>query len=244
VTKTASRWYSPRLEQDISLVRWGHWGQPVLIFPTAGGDAEEIERMHLVGAISPLIDAGRIKVYSCDSVAGRALASKTGSVAYRCALLNRFGECIAQEVVPAIRADCQSDSAEVVAAGASLGAYNAVASICRFPWAFRTAIAMSGSYDLEELMGFKGTDDYYFAAPVAFLPNLGPGAQLDLLRRRFVLLTYCEGRWENPGETWRMAHILGSRGVPNRVVPWGTEWDHDWVTWRAMLPIYLDELVA
>ncbi len=56
VTKTVSRWYSDRLKQEITLVRWGHWGQPVLLFPTAGGDAEEAERMHLIGAIQPLID--------------------------------------------------------------------------------------------------------------------------------------------------------------------------------------------
>ena len=67
--KTASRWFSPRIEQEISLVRWGHWGQPVLLFPTAGGDAEEVERMHLIGALGPLIEAGRIKVYTCDSLA-------------------------------------------------------------------------------------------------------------------------------------------------------------------------------
>ena len=40
--KTVSRWYSDRLKQEITLVRWGHWGQPVLLFPTAGGDAEEV----------------------------------------------------------------------------------------------------------------------------------------------------------------------------------------------------------
>src|SRR5690606_32827748 len=134
------------------LVRWGHWGQPVLVFPTAGGDAEEIERMHLVGAVSQLIDAGRIKVYSCDSVAGRALAARTGSVEYRCALLNRFEECIAHEVVPAIRTDCNDAGAEVLSAGASLGAFNAVAVACRYPQLFRGAIGMSGSYDIEGLM--------------------------------------------------------------------------------------------
>ena len=93
--KTGSRWYSERVEQEIGLVRWGHWGQPVLVFPTAGGDAEEIERMHLVAALGPLIEGGRIKVYSCDNIAGRAFASGTGSVGYRCALLDRFEECIA-----------------------------------------------------------------------------------------------------------------------------------------------------
>ena len=56
--KTASSWYSGRVEQEINLVRWGHWGQPVLVFPTAGGDAEEIERMQLIGALGPLIDGG------------------------------------------------------------------------------------------------------------------------------------------------------------------------------------------
>ena len=46
--KATERWYSRRLQQDIGLGRWGHYGTPVLVFPTAGGDAEEIERNHLV----------------------------------------------------------------------------------------------------------------------------------------------------------------------------------------------------
>ena len=65
-------WYSERLERDIRVSRWGHWGRPVLLFPTAGGDADEVERMGMVGAVWPLIEAGRIKLYSIDSVAGRA----------------------------------------------------------------------------------------------------------------------------------------------------------------------------
>ena len=34
----------------MTVARWGHWGAPVLLFPTAGGDAEEIERMQVIGA--------------------------------------------------------------------------------------------------------------------------------------------------------------------------------------------------
>jgi hypothetical protein len=41
-----------------------------------------------------------------------------------------------------------------------------------------------------------------------------------------------------------MADILGAKGIPNRVDDWGKDWPHDWQTWRAMLPKYLDELVA
>jgi esterase/lipase superfamily enzyme len=240
--KTASSWYSERLEQDIRLVRWGHWGQPVLVFPTAGGDAEEIERMHLVGALWPLIEAGRVKLYSCDNLAGRAFASGTGSVGYRCALLNRFEEYVAREVVPAIRADCRSDGIEVIATGASLGAFLAVAVTCRYPWLFRAGIGMSGTYDLERLFGFQGNEDYYFATPLAFLANLGSGAMLDTLRLRFLLLAYGGGRWEAPEDSWRLAGVLGAKNIPNRVDPWGPEYDHDWPTWRRMLPRYLDDL--
>jgi esterase/lipase superfamily enzyme len=244
VIKTGSRWYSPRLEQEITLIRWGHWGQPVLLFPTAGGDAEEPERMGLIGAIEPLIEAGRIKVYSCDSVAGRALAAKWGSVEYRCWLLNQFEDYVAHEVVPAIRTDCRDDSIEIVTAGASIGAFKAVAVTCRYPWLFRAAIGMSGTYDLERLLGFQGTADYYFSAPICFMAGLGEGPILDALRQRLILMAFGQGRWEDPDEAWRMAHLLGGRGVPNRVDVWGPTYDHDWATWRQMLPVYLDQLIS
>ncbi len=238
--KQASRWYSERVEQEISLVRWGTWGQPVLVFPTAGGDAEEIERMGLIGALWPLIEGGRIKVYSCDNLAGRAFAAGTGSVGYRCALLNQFQEAVAREVVPAIHTDSGGAQA-VIAAGASLGAFLATAVLCRYPWAFGAAVGMSGSYDLERVFEFQGTGDYYFATPMSFVPNLG-GSPLDALRERFVILAYGGGRWENPTDSWRLSGVLGAKGIPNRVDPWGPEYDHDWPAWREQLPKYLDDL--
>ncbi len=241
--KTSSRWHSPRMEHDITLVRWGHWGQPVLLLPTAGGDAEEAERMGALDAVWPLIEAGRIKVFSCDSIGGRALAAGWGTVAYRCWLTNRYQACLAEEVVPAIRADCSDNAAEVVVAGASIGAFNATALVCRYPHLFRAALAMSASYDLERLLGFHGTEDFYFASPMHFVPGL-TGPLLDILRHRFILMALGGGRWEAPDENWRMAEVLGDRGIPNRVVEWGPEWDHDWPTWRGMLPVYLDEITA
>lgn len=238
--KEVTSWHSPRLECDLTLARWGHWGQPVLLFPTAGGDAEEAERMLVIDVLRPLIDEGRIKVFSLDSIAGRAWADKKPT-GYCIALQNRFDACVAEEVVPAIRADCQSPDVEIIVAGASIGAFNAMASLCRHPDLFKTAIALSGSYDMERLMGFHGNEDFYFAAPLLFLPNLGEGPLLDKLRQRFALLAFGKGRWENPQDSWRMAEVLGGKGIPNRVDAWGEEWDHDWPTWRRMLPQYLDE---
>ena len=60
---------------------------------------------------------------------------------------------------------------------------------------------------------------------------------------RGVVLASGEGANEDIGESWAVAHELGSKGIPNRVDPWGEHWEHDWPLWRAMLPQYLDELV-
>jgi esterase/lipase superfamily enzyme len=239
--KATERWYSERLQRDIGLARWGHYGTPVLVFPTAGGDAEEIERNGLVGACGPLIEAGRVKIYSCDSVAGRAMLGKEGSPEHRMWLLDRFHQCVVAEVVPAIHADLGGAHAPIVAAGASIGAFNAIAVLCRFPDVFRAAVAMSGTYRLQRLLGGGFSDPLYFASPLDFLPGLD-GHQLDTLRQRFVLLASGQGEWEDVGESWAMAEVLGRKGVPNRVDPWGEEWPHEWHTWQRMLPQYLDEL--
>ncbi|MBT8144517.1 MAG: hypothetical protein KJO55_07435 [Gammaproteobacteria bacterium] len=241
--KKALTWHSPRIQQQIKLVRWGHWGVPVLLFPTAGGDAEEIERFHLIGALWPLIESGKVKVYSCDSLAGRAWISDHTSAEHSAWVQNRYLEAVYHEVVPAIRHDCQNDDIEIVTAGASIGAFNAVASICRHPDVFSLAIGLSGTYDLERQMPEGINDDFYFSSPLHFVPNLGENEILDQLRKRFVLMAFGAGRWENPEQTWRMASVLGLRGIPNRVDEWHGNYDHDWPAWREQLPQYLADHV-
>lgn len=239
--KDVTRWHTPRLEQDVQLVRWGHMGTPVLLFPTAGGDAEEVERFHLVRMLEPLIDEGRIKVYSTDSIAGRTWVSGDHSAEFCSRVQNLFDDFIYREVLPAIRSDCNSEDIEVIATGASIGAFNAVATVCRHPDAFKMAIAMSGTYDLSKYLDGRMNQDFYFSSPLHFLPQL-EGPQLELLRSRFILMPSGEGNYEDIGESWRMARVLGAKGVPNRVDPWGEQWHHDWDTWREMLPKYLGEL--
>ncbi len=223
------------------MVRWGDTGTPVLVFPTAGGDAEEVERFHLVEACGPLLESGRVKLYSCDSINGRALLTHEGTAGHRCWLLRQFLEFVRHEVVPAIRADCRDPEIEVIAAGPSIGAYNALACVGRYPDVFRSAVCMSGTYDLRRFIDGEVTDDFYWASPIDFVPTLA-GEALDATRRRFIVIASGQGANEDIGESWLVGRVLGEAGVPNRVDPWGEEWAHDWPLWRTMLPGYLDEL--
>jgi esterase/lipase superfamily enzyme len=239
--KAVQRWFSGRMQDEVTVVRWGSYGRPVLVFPPAGSDAEEIERRGLVGACGQLLAAGRVKLYAVDAVAGRALVSGSGSAEHRMWLLSQFQECVRHEVVPAIHADLGHQAMDVIAAGASIGAFDAVAVLCRYPGVFAAAIGMSGTYAIERFCDQAWSQDLYFSAPQQFLPGLH-GPQLDMLRQRRVILASGSGAWENVGESWRMAAVLGAKGIPNRVDDWGPEWAHDWPTWHRMLPRYLEEL--
>jgi esterase/lipase superfamily enzyme len=226
----------------VTVARWGEVGTPMLIFPTAGGDAEEIERFLVIDTLAPYVEAGRIKIYSCDSVAGAAMLAGEGDAAHRMRLIDRFQHFVRHEVVPLIRADCRSDDIGVVTAGASIGAFNALAAVCRFPDAFTAALCMSGTYDLQRFLKAPPNQDFHRSSPLHYLPDM-EGPVLDQLRTRFVLLASGEGKAEDIEESWRAAGALGAKGVPNRVDSWGDEWDHDWPTWRNMLHRYVEELV-
>ena len=243
MSKLATSWYSDRVGRDVNVVRWGEVGTPVLFFPTAAADAEECERFHILTVLSELLEEKRIKVYSVDSVAGKAWLTENKSSAPAADMQNRFDAFIYHEVVPAIRKDCDDDDIEIIATGPSIGAFNALAVTCRHPDVFSKAICMSGTYDLSKFLDGPVTHDYFASSPLHFLPELPDGPHLEKLRERFILLTHGDGRWEEPNQSWRVAECLGEKGIPNRVDAWGEDYDHDWPTWREMLPKYLDELL-
>jgi esterase/lipase superfamily enzyme len=125
VSKETVTWTSERMGREVTVVRWGEIGTPVLVFSTAGGDAEEIERFHLVTAVDTFLADGRAKLYSVDSLAGRYWLAEDNSSAAATRVQNQFDSMLYHEVLPAIRKDCQDEEIKIVTAGASIGAFNA-----------------------------------------------------------------------------------------------------------------------
>jgi esterase/lipase superfamily enzyme len=242
--KATVTWHSERVSDDVQFTRWGVFGQPVLIFPTAGGDSEEIERFLVIDCLGDLLRQHRIKVYSCDSVAGRALMTDDGQGVDPGEVQYMFQEYVTQEVVPAIRADCESDDIPIWVAGASIGAFNSLAMICRYPSLFKKALCMSGTFDMMRFHKARQPgQSFYESSPVHYLPFLKEEHK-EQFADTFVMLASGEGKAEDIGESWRAADLLGKAGVPNRVESWGPKWDHDWPLWREMLPKYLGEWTA
>jgi esterase/lipase superfamily enzyme len=155
-------------------------------------------------------------------------------------LTHQFHQYVKHEVAPAIRKDCKSPEIPIWTAGSSIGAFHAVAAVCRFPDIFHRALAMSGTYNLLRFIERPDPTEYFFvSSPLHFVPTLA-GQHLDVLRTRYIHFASGEGKWEDINESFRLAKLLGKMGIPNWVESWGKDADHDWVTWRAHMPKILD----
>lgn len=235
-------WWSPSVGRQMNVACYGHFGKPVVLFPTGGGDFLDVERFHLVGALAALVDAGRIKVYAVDSTDRQSWTNADVTPAEKARVQARYDRYLAEELVPFVRWHCGGTDQRLAACGTSIGAYNALNATCKHPEAFDLMVGLSGTYWMDRRMQGQWTDDYYFNQPVQFVPNLPDGPQLAALRRtRFVF--GLGQHHENPDYTWRAANTLGAKGIWNRVEVWGGEHGHDWPTWRAMLPMFLDRMV-
>jgi esterase/lipase superfamily enzyme len=234
-------WRSPRLGLDMPVVRYGDWGRALLLFPTASGDFLEAERMWLIKSVEPLIFAGRVTVFSIDSINRHAWMSDGVSVREAARRQALYSGYIEEELVPHVRRVLQNPSARVGATGASFGAFYAANALLRRPDLFDTLIAMSGFYDLGPgyLHGY-GDDNVYFNNPLSYLPGIHDPGTLDLLRHSQIHIVSGQGAYERPDASVRLSHALGAKGIPHQLDLWGHDVNHDWPWWRKMLPYALE----
>ncbi|MES1195155.1 MAG: esterase, partial [Opitutus sp.] len=52
------QWHSPRLDKNMEVAVYGHYGFALLMFPTAAADFLEYERFHVIDSISHFINSG------------------------------------------------------------------------------------------------------------------------------------------------------------------------------------------
>ncbi len=234
-------WHSPSLNKWMEIVTYGYYGFPLLMFPTAAADYLEYERFQLIDAIAPWIDAGKVKVFSINSINQEAWLNRglhPGAMAWRQVEYNKY---VCDEVVPYIWNSCRG-RVGVITCGASLGAYHAANQLFRRPDLFAGTIAMSGDYDIRHYYHSDyHNENIYFNNPVEYIPNLG-GDYLHMLRHKGdIFIATGQGNYESPGASRHLVHLLGQKGIPHELSMWGHEWPHDWPTWRAMIRYFIGE---
>jgi esterase/lipase superfamily enzyme len=230
------------------VVAHGHYGRPVLVFPTEGGSAWDFDNNGMLDAIRWMVDAGRVKVYCVDSADGQTWSDRSVSLEERAQRHDVYERWVVDQVLPWVDDDCGGQAADLITVGASLGAFHAANIALRHAHLFPRALCLSGSYDPGEwhAWGDRGTAAY-FHNPIDYVANLH-GDHLDWLRSRVHLtLVVGQGAWEiDPTRalpsTRRFADVLASKGIPHELDVWGYEFPHDWPSWRAQIAHHLPRL--
>ena len=229
-------WQSPSLDKYMEIVTYGHFGFPLLLLPTAAADFLEYERFQMIDALAPYINAGKVKVFSINSINSESWLNNRMHPRHKSIRHVQFNNYVYYEVLPYIKSKTSPES-QVIISGASLGALLSANLYFRRPDLVGGIISMSGDYDLTSYTKGYFDEDVYFNSPQSYMPGLTDEWQLSLMRNnRHIHILTGSGNYEKPEATRQMGMILHSKGIPADIEIWGPDMPHDWPTWRAMMP--------
>ena len=227
-----------------TVIRYGHWGRPVLVFPSEAGRAWDYENNGMIDALAHLIEGGRAKLYCVDSFDHLTWSDNTLPTEDRARRHGSYESWILEQVVGLIDGDSPGHRG-IVATGCSMGAYHAVHLGLKRPDVVRVAIGLSGNYDPSSWHGWgEPGEATYFANPTAYLPNM-EGEHLQWVRESAnIVLVVGQGPFEeHPTRSisgaYQLAGLLADRQIPHELDVWGHDSAHDWPWWRKQIAYHL-----
>jgi len=128
------------------VLAYGHYGRPVVAFPSEDGEAFDWEERGMVDALGGLLESGRLKLYCIPSFDRQSWTRRDLPLEERARRHGHYEWWILTRLVPFVQTD--SHTHEIVATGASFGAYHAANFCLKRADLFPLAICMSGVYDV------------------------------------------------------------------------------------------------
>jgi esterase/lipase superfamily enzyme len=238
--------WAPWIGAEGHVVAYGHWGRPLLVFPSEQGSRWDYESNGMLAQVAWLIDAGRVKVYAIDSFDSGSWRRDDLPLEQRAQLHAGYEDWVINHVAPWIHRDCGGFQ-EILVTGASFGAYHAANFALKRADLFPLAICLSGVYDVGRVGWGDRGEAFYFNNPMDYVANLH-GEHLQWLQRQVNLLLVCgQGQWEDTtgalDSTRRFAHMLHEKGIRHELDLWGYDVPHDWPSWRRQIAHHLPRFV-
>src|SRR3712207_2141321 len=116
--------YAPAIDAYGSVIAYGHYGRPLLVFPSQEGNATDYEDRGMIDSIRWLIDEGRLKVYCVSSFDAQSWHDPGLPLEERARRHGLYESWIIDQVTPWIHNDCGGFT-EIMVTGCSFGAYHA-----------------------------------------------------------------------------------------------------------------------
>lgn len=235
------KWYSRELNRDMEYKVFGWGGHALLAFPCQDGHFYDYADQGMIHALTPWIEAGKIRVICCDGIDWETWSNFGGDNRWRIERQEKYFHYITDELVPNV----VSPGETMMVTGCSMGALHASICFFRRPDIFDTLIAMSGLYHAGYGFPMYSDDLTYANSPQDFIRQMPEDHPwMSLYRQRRIIFTIGQGRWEEDTlwSTREMDTLLKQRGIPAWFDYWGHDCDHDWPVWRRQLPYVMGKI--
>jgi esterase/lipase superfamily enzyme len=236
--------WAPSLGASGTVVVYGHWGRPVLVFPSEQGRVWDFENNGMVAAVEDLVDDGRVKLYCVDANDQMSWSNRSVPLEERARHHEAYEQWVVDEVVPRVHDDCGGVE-DIITLGASMGAYHALNFAFKRADVFPLAMCLSGNFDPASWHGWgERGQAMYFNNPSDYVRHLHGDHLAWLQSRLSVLLVVGQGAWEvHPTgalpSTQHMAGLLADKGIRSELDVWGDDSPHDWSSWARQLRKHL-----
>ncbi len=235
--------YSPAIGHDMELLAFGHAGRPYIAFTNNGGPFYEYEDNGMINALAHLIDDGKMRLYTVGNIDKETWYHTGLDPHWRGVRHTAYQDFVLNNLVPFIRYDSTS-KAGIGLMGVDFGAFHAVNFALKYPRNFTYALAMSGRYDIDAVIGRRSESlEVYYNNPMAYISNLS-GLELKKVRKHTYIALVCgQGHWDTTSidETKRIGKLFDKAKITHECDIWGIDVEPDWYWWQKQAVFHLEK---
>jgi len=224
-------YYSHILGRDIPVEKTGHWGYPILMFPTTQGSYLQNRDFGLNASIYHLVDQGKVKLYNVQTLDAETLYGKHLPTDIKIHNYELYVQFLIKEFIPYLQNE--NNCHRIATAGCSFGGFHAANVSFRAPDMVSHIFALSAAFSIRSFAPGSEDDRIYFNSPNEYLRN----ADGWKFHHQHVVLGTSDWDICKP-QNQEIAGILSNKNIPH----WYDEkkWaKHDWPLWCMAFPEYV-----
>ncbi|MCI6019020.1 MAG: alpha/beta hydrolase-fold protein [Clostridiales bacterium] len=244
--------YSHCLNRDMEFKVYGHAGKPCIFFPCQDGRFFDFENFQMVDYWADYIEAGKVQVFSVDTIDAETWSAKDRNPHDRIWLHEQWFHYITDELAPRIFeinswGNGGMTASGIMTFGCSMGAMHSANFFLRRPDLFDMNLSLSGCYSSRDSFGDYMEPLIYDNSPVDFLRNMpADHPYIQMYNERKMVFCVGQGAWEDvlKESTRELDTVMAEKGIHAWFDYWGFDVDHHWYWWfkqvRHFLPYFLD----
>lgn len=207
--------HGDKANKDFDLVVYGSTGRPAIAFPEGDSSCLSWENNGMVDAVADLVDAGKVQLFCVDTSDSESWHAHGALREYRLENLEGFFAFVEGELATFIKKVSGPKELPLVL-GAGMGALNATIAMLRRPKDYSGLLALSGTYDVHQLIEGELDEPWRAFSPFDLLADLtSRKAEATLLRERQLAFVCGQSDSETGADTQRQLDAaMAERDVP------------------------------